>query len=212
MATFGERLRFLRKQADLTQQQLADSVFLNKQTISQYELGKRQPDYEKLERLCDYFNVTSDYLLGKSNLTVRIVDTEELGLLNKRNETRIPVLGTIAAGSPQEAVPDITEYVIIPENWSGSYGALKVKGDSMLPVLMEGDTVIFRKQDDAKSGDFVIAMIGDADATIKKFVKKRTSVTLVPLNPEYEPVVFKKEEASASLRILGKIVESRRSF
>lgn len=81
MTTFHKRLRELRISKDLSQQKLADDLHINKQTISQYERGVRQPNLETLLILCDYFNVNSDFLLGHSDVTGRLLDLEEIELI-----------------------------------------------------------------------------------------------------------------------------------
>lgn len=78
MASFKERLRHLRLLAEYSQQDLADKLKVSKQTISQYERGVREPDYDNLLALCDIFNVSTDYLLGISDKTVRFLNTEDL--------------------------------------------------------------------------------------------------------------------------------------
>ena len=88
MATFSERLKQLRLQSGMSQSDLADKISVNKQTISQYERGVRRPDFETLSSLCDAFNVSSDYMLGKSEVTLRYVDSNGLSLLDgKENKT-----------------------------------------------------------------------------------------------------------------------------
>lgn len=82
MATFSERLRELRTQFGYSQQDLADKMDATKQMISQYERGVRKPDLDTLTALCDIFNVSSDYLMGKSDVTVRLLTTEDLKRLN----------------------------------------------------------------------------------------------------------------------------------
>lgn len=83
MSSFKDRLRTLRKQNLLSQQELADKMGVSKQTISQYERGVREPDFESLEALCDIFNVSSDYILGKVNITMRFLTEGDLELLNR---------------------------------------------------------------------------------------------------------------------------------
>ncbi len=212
MSGFSERLRSLREQCDYTQEDVANIIHVNKQTISQYELGKRQPDFEKLERLCDVFNVSSDYLLGKSNVTARLLNTEELESINRNNTKQIPVYGNIAAGVPIEAITNITNFVDIPKNWKGEYGALLVKGNSMEPTILNGDIVIFRKQETADSGDIVTAVIDDCDVTVKKLIKRNSSVTLLPFNPDHDPLFFQGRKELNRLRILGIVVENRHRF
>ena len=82
MATFTERLRELRTQNNYSQQDLADKMGVTKQTISQYERGVRKPDMDTLTALCDIFNVSSDYLMGKSDVTVRLLNSDDLRRLN----------------------------------------------------------------------------------------------------------------------------------
>ena len=213
MSVFSERLRELRKQAGLTQDDVAGRVHLDKQTISQYELGKREPDFEKLERLCDFFNVSTDYLLGKSDVTVRLLTSDELTLLNQKNPGRsIPALKNIASGVSIESISNIEDYVLIPDSWPGEYGALIVKDDSMSPLIQNGDTVIFRKQPNVSSGDIVIAIISDTETTVKKLLKKRGNISLLPMNPEYDPIEFSNKESKDRLKVLGIVVESRHRF
>ena len=82
MANLQIRLRELRKQSDYSQLDLATRLGVSKQTISQYERGVREPDYDNLLALCDIFNVSADYLLGKADVTLRLLTTEELERLN----------------------------------------------------------------------------------------------------------------------------------
>ena len=82
MATFRERFKALRLQSGLTQQELADKVGIGKMTVSQYERGVRRPDIDTLELIADFFNVSTDYLLGTSDVTLRFVDSDDLAILS----------------------------------------------------------------------------------------------------------------------------------
>lgn len=81
MATYSNRIRELREAKSLSQDQLAEKLNVTKQVISQYERGVRKPSMPMLEALCDFFNVSSDYLLGKDDVTVRLVDADGLKAL-----------------------------------------------------------------------------------------------------------------------------------
>lgn len=81
MATYSNRIRELREAKSLSQDQLAEKLNVTKQAISQYERGVRKPSMLMLEALCDFFNVSSDYLLGKDDVTVRLVDADGLKAL-----------------------------------------------------------------------------------------------------------------------------------
>ena len=81
MSRFSDRLRELRIAKGYTQQDIADKIHVNKQTISQYERGIRQPQIEVLEELADVFNVDMNYLLGKEDLITRLINSDEYALL-----------------------------------------------------------------------------------------------------------------------------------
>lgn len=82
MAGFSSRLKDLRIQNKLSQQELADKIHVTKQTISQYERGVREPDYDYLLALCDIFNVSVDYILGKADVTARFLTEGDLETLS----------------------------------------------------------------------------------------------------------------------------------
>lgn len=106
MAEFKERVKFLRIKNHLSQQNLANKIKLDKQTISQYELGKRKPSHEILLQLCDTLNVSSDYLLGYSNTMNQSLNTEELEIIGAYNELtpdQKTLVRTMLGLSPLEA-------------------------------------------------------------------------------------------------------------
>ena len=82
MTNLSDRLKQLRIGRHLTQQQLADNLGVAKSTISLYESGQRRPSYEQLEAIGDYFNVDTNYLLGKENVSMRLLTAEELDLID----------------------------------------------------------------------------------------------------------------------------------
>ncbi len=89
MATFADRIKDLRIQSDLTQQEVADKLNVTKQTVSQYERGLRRPDMESLEAISDVFNVSVDYVLGKSDVTIQIVNEKDLEILRNKQLRRL---------------------------------------------------------------------------------------------------------------------------
>ena len=197
-----KKLKELRLAANQTQQTMANYLSISQQAYANYESGKRAPDYETLKRLTDFFNVTTDALLG--------VEPKP-----KKKSVKIPVLGYVRAGIPIEAVEEILDYEEIPEELaqSGEYFALSIKGDSMEPRICEGDVVIVRKQQDIESGELAVILINGCDATVKKVIKKDTSIMLVPFNKSYEPVLYSNKEInSLPVAIVGKVVELRGKF
>ena len=96
---------------------------------------------------------------------------------------------------------------------NGEYFGLLVKGDSMSPVFIDGDTVIVRRQESADTGDSVIAMINGDEATIKRLKRTEDGIILIPNNPQYLPMTYSNDQIKTlPVRILGKVVELRRKF
>lgn len=96
---------------------------------------------------------------------------------------------------------------------TGEYFGLRIKGDSMLPRIAEGDVVIVRCQPDAESGQVVIAQVNGNTATCKKLVKHNNGISLVSFNSEYEPMYFSNEEIEKlPVTIIGKVVENRQKY
>ena len=205
---FKTRLKQLRNERKINQRELAKYLKVAPSTISMYENGQREPNFEVLEVLADFFNVDMNYLLGKTDKTTKL-------LIDKPQGLKIPVLGTVAAGIPISAVEDILDYEEIPLAWQnqGEFFALKIKGDSMEPRMESGDVVIVKQQSDANSGDTVIVLVNGDDATCKKLEKTENGIMLVSTNPKYPPMFFTKEEIQTKpVVILGKVVELRQKY
>ena len=205
---FRTRLKQLRKERNINQRELSEYLKVAPSTISMYENGQREPNFEVLEVLADFFNVDMNYLLGKTDKTTKLIIDKPQGL-------KIPVLGTVAAGIPISAVEDILDYEEVPQSWEnqGEFFGLRIKGDSMQPKMDDGDVVIVRQQSDANNGDTVIALVNGDDATCKKLQKTENGIMLVSTNPNYLPMFFTNEEiVTKPVVILGKVVELRSKF
>lgn len=197
---FAENLRILRERKEMTQQQLADALKISRSTIGMYEKGNREPDFETLELIADFFNVDMGRLIG--NLT-------------PKKGNWIPVLGSVRAGLPVEAVENIIDYEEISEEMArqGDFFALQIKGDSMEPKISDGDVVIVRKQPDVESGEIAIVLVNGDEATIKKVQKFAGGINLVPSNPAYDVKTFDNQKIeSLPVKIIGKVVELRAKF
>lgn len=201
----GKRLKMLREEKGLTQKDLAEKLSLTPKAISFYELGSREPSGDALIHMAHILGTTTDYLLGNS--TTKEAD-QKVG-----RGVRIPVLGRVVAGIPIEAVEEILDYEeITPElAATGEFFALKIRGHSMEPRMMEGDVVIVRRQDDVDSGDVAIVLVNGDEATVKRVKKQEDGITLIANNISvYEPHYYSnKEIEELPVRILGKVVELR---
>ncbi len=123
----------------------------------------------------------------------------------------IPVMGRIAAGTPIEAIQTRTQTIAMPPDFlgAGEHFALEVRGDSMIEAgIHENDTVIIRKQDTAETGDIIVALIDDEEATLKRLRKRGASVALEAANPAYETRIFGPDR----VRIQGKLVSLLRRY
>jgi repressor LexA len=117
----------------------------------------------------------------------------------------VPVMGRIAAGTPIEAIQNHSHSITVPPDMlsPGEHFALEVRGDSMIEAgIFEGDTVLIRKTDSADTGDIVVALVDDEEATLKRLRRKGASIALEAANPAYETRIFGPDR----VRIQGKLV------
>lgn len=206
---FKDRLRELRLSRDLTLQQVADYVGLQKAAIYKYEHGLTvNPKRSLIEKLAVLFQVSPSYLLGIND------DEEKSDSVTKG--VRIPVLGNVAAGIPITAVTDVEDWEEIPEKLasSGTYFALRIKGQSMEPRIKDGDVVIVKQQSDVDTGDVAIVLVNGDEATVKEIKKLDTGIMLIGWNTAvYSPRFYSaKDIKSLPVRIIGKVVELRGKF
>ncbi len=105
----------------------------------------------------------------------------------------VPVMGRIAAGTPISAIQTQSHSISVPVDFlaAGEHFALEVRGDSMMDAgILDNDTVIIRRQPDANSGDIVVALVDDEEATLKRLRRRGASIALEPANPTYETRIF----------------------
>ena len=121
---------------------------------------------------------------------------------------QLPLLGRIAAGTPIEALSDPSSYMDVPAGLvaSGEHFALEIVGDSMVEAgIHDGDTVIIRRSDTATSGEIVVALIEDSEATLKTFRREAGRVALEPANSAYETRYFSTDKVRIQGRLTGLI-------
>ena len=197
-----ELIKNRRKELNITLEEIGDYVGVSKTTVQRWESGNiSNMRRDRIKKLSEILQLDSDELLG----------------IDSHGENRfehIPVLGQVAAGVPITAQEDILWYEAVPAQWvkNDRLFALKIKGDSMLPRIVDGDIVIVRQQSDVESGETAIIMI-DGEATCKKVLKHKDGIVLVSNNPEYPPVMVSFAEVkNKDVQILGKVIELRAKF
>lgn len=225
--TFLDRLDMLCKEKNISKRKLEREAGLGTASTSKWKKDGSVPNQTSLEKLSDYFGVSVSYLICESDFRTeqdaiingwnKTHNTDELEMDSKRYEKGclIPVVGTVVAGIPIEAIEDIIDWeeISLKMSKTGEFFGLKIKGDSMSPRIIEGDVVIVRQQSSAESGDVVIAKVSNEDATCKKLVKHENGISLVSYNSAYEPMYFSNEDViNKPVVIVGKVVELRGKF
>ena len=123
----------------------------------------------------------------------------------------IPVMGRIAAGTPISAIQTQSHTISLPSDFlsTGEHFALEVRGDSMVDAgILDSDTVIIRRQDTAETGDIVVALVDDEEATLKRLRRRGASIALEPANPAYETRIFGPDRVN----IQGKLISLMRRY
>lgn len=212
MAKFSARLRYLRTEAQLSQQELADHLSrisespkgCSKSSINMYERGEREPGLDMLEAMADFFNVDMDFLLGKSDVRNRF-SLDVPANLAPAQFGQVPLIGAIACGAPILAEEHIEDLVDLPRHIKADF-ALTCKGDSMIGAgIRDGDVVYIRQQDTVDNGQIAAVLVDSTEATLKRFYFDGQTVSLLAENPAYPPLIFPGEQA-ANIRVIGRAV------
>lgn len=203
---FRTRLKQLRMEKQLNQTDLGSALNLATSTISMYENGKREPDFETLETIADYFNVDIDYLLGKTDKITRIEfdDYSDVKNLIHPSAYRIPIVGKICAGDGCFVIEEKMGYFTIDHTIKADF-ALIVKGDSMIDIdINDGDIVLIKKVFDYYDGKiYAIRLIDENEATIKRCYFEEDKVIMQPCNPEFKPMIADGKNVSVVGECVG---------
>jgi len=203
--SFNVRLRELRKSKKITQVEFARDMDAALSTVAMWESGMRTPTAAVMANIAEYYDVSLDYLLGRSERPDRD-EAEEIIFF--------PVLAGVRAGFDC-AIEEIDTGDIQPVPRSlirgqepDEYHIFLVKGDSMSPKFLDGDRVLVHRQDSVDSGNIAIVAYDDfEEGTIKKvsYEPGCNYVDLIPINPKYKPVRLQDYELTG-VRVIGKVV------
>lgn len=195
LKVFASRLKELVNDNNLTVRSLAEDVFLSPGTISKYLNANLEPRRQTIEVLAKYFKVNPAWLMG--------LDTEKYLTENEESIVKVPILGTIAAGTPIFAYENILGYENIDEK-EGIDFCLKVKGTSMIGArIFDGDVVFIHKQSDVDDGEIAAVIIDGQEATLKRVFRKNGQLILHAENPTFPDMVFSAKDKK-DIKILGK--------
>lgn len=203
-----ERLKKIRESLNMNMREFSNFLGVKYTTYVGYENGSREPGSDFLTMVAIKCNTTTDYILGLQNKERTSHDYEVpdgFEPLPKMN--RVPLLGSIACGTPITAEENVEEYINAPADISCAF-VLRCKGDSMVPRVMDGDLVYIRQQPDVEDGQ-IAAVVIDGEATLKHVYHIPNGVQLVSDNPAYAPLIY-TGDACAELRIVGLAVAYQR--
>ena len=216
---FGKYLKTIRESLGYSTYDVNKLCAISQSYLSLMENGKRKPSAIILKKLAPIYGL--DYLdLYKKAGYIDLIDEE------KNQDIKIDKIGNIVTPIPLLGTVKAGYNFLAQENWIGTvdvekslvgngngYFALKVKGDSMFPVLFEDDIVIIQKQNDFENGDIVVAIINGDEATIKKGKKSEAGILLQPLNNTYEPLIFTYDDMkNIPVIIVGIVKQLKREF
>lgn len=199
----GERIRFLREKVGMTQTALADASGTTKQNIYKYETGiiTNIPS-DRVEAIAVALQTTPAYLMGWEEPNAGNFPSN---LMPMPKMNKIPLLGQIACGVPILAAENITDIIDLPEHINADF-ALRCKGDSMVGAgINDGDIVYVRHQLEVFNGQIAAVIVGDDEATLKRFYRDGNTVMLNAENPSFAPMVFVNGDIN-KLRIVGRAV------
>lgn len=198
--TTGERIKALRLQKNMSQEELGNKIGVKKAAINKYEMGvvvnlKRST----IANLAEALDCSPAYLMGWEDgaLPSNVIYMPEPG--------KVPLVGRIACGTPILAEENIEEYVDLPKHIKADF-ALTCTGDSMIDLgIHEGAVVYIKEQKQVENGQIAAISVDGEEATLKRFYRNGETVMLVPANRKYEPKTFVGEEINR-LNILGRAI------
>lgn len=207
--TISEKIKFLRKQKRITQEELAKRISVERSSVGKYETGTT-PSMEILIKIAKYFGVTVDYLTGNSDVPTadNTQDIFSVSGISPIKTKKLPVLGSVACGKPIFADEEFRGYVSCKEDINADF-CLLAKGDSMINAgIKDGSIVFVRKQPMVDNGQIAVVLIED-EATLKRvyFDNENKRLILNPENSAFAPIIIDNEQLqSGQVKILGKAV------
>lgn len=196
-------IKRFRKQNGMSIKDLGDAVGVSASAVGMWEQGRREPKPALLIKIAEALNCTTSELLG------------DMPARRTEGVVAVPILGEVAAGYPMYAEENILGYEEIASKWAtqGEIFALKIKGDSMLPRMRDGDIVIVRRQSTCNDGQTAVVLVNGETATVKRVQIRDDGLMLIPTNPEYAPMFYSARSVQTlPVTIIGVVVELRARY
>lgn len=195
----GDRIKKARNRAGLTQVKLSRMLNIAYPTLNKYERGRRVPDAIMISRMIKLLKCDAGWLItGEGAMTQEKPESSEITV------TQIPLLGKVPESSRDQVSDEILEYISlpgVPENAR----AFIVTGESMSPLIRDGDYVIIVPSEEIRSGEVIAFHNEWGELLIRRYRRKGKRISLVSDNPEYPNLQFKN-----NYQIIGKIISAWR--
>lgn len=212
--SIAQRIRQARAQKEMDQAKLAAKLDVATRTVQRWEKGEQVPDSNYLMRIAKVTGVAPHWLLtGDGEMfPAKPLDTKILSLPTGRYKrvelVSLPLLSSVPGGAPSLMFhPDYVEkYITVDDIKDSNAFALEVKGSSMAPRIEDGDIIVVSPKLEARTGDICVVRVSDED-TVKRIKIEDQFLHLIPLNPEYEPMVVRKKDVSFIWRVV-KVIKS----
>lgn len=207
MSVLSVRIRQRREELGMSQEELAARMgYRSKSSITKIEKGINDIPQNKLEDFAAALETTTAWLLGLEAETVPV----PAGFEPLPRMTQVPLVGSIACGTPITAEQNIERYIGVPADWHADF-ALTCHGDSMSPTIRDGDIVCIRLQPEVEQGEIAAVRIGE-EATLKHFHRQGDTVMLLADNAAVCPPMIYAGPQLAEIQIEGKAVGLCRSL
>jgi repressor LexA len=212
--SIAQRIRQARAQKEMDQAKLAAKLDVATRTVQRWEKGEQVPDSNYLMRIAKVTGVAPHWLLtGDGEMfPFKSPDAKILPLPTGRYKrvelVSLPLLSSVPGGAPSLMFhPDYVEkYITVDDIKDSNAFALEVKGNSMAPRIEDGDIIVVSPKLEARTGDICVVRVSDED-TVKRIKMEDQFLHLIPLNPEYEPMVVRKKDVSFIWRVV-KVIKS----
>lgn len=183
--SIAENIKRIRLEHGLSQSELGKIAGVSDKAVSTWELGLKTPRMGAVEKMANYFGITKSAIVDDAPMTSFQKPVVPPGFMPMPEMVQVPLIGSIACGTPITAEQNIKSYVGVPAAWRADF-ALECHGDSMAPTICDGDVVCIRSQPEVEQGQIAAVRIGE-EATLKHCYYQNGVVQLIADNPSVCP-------------------------
>ena len=183
--SIAENIKRIRLEHGLSQSELGKIAGVSDKAVSTWELGLKTPRMGAVEKMANYFGITKSAIVDDAPMTSLQKSVIPPGFMPMPEMVQVPLIGSIACGTPITAEQNIKSYIGVPAAWRADF-ALECHGDSMAPTICDGDVVCIRSQPEVEQGQIAAVRIGE-EATLKHCYYQNGVVQLIADNPSACP-------------------------